>query len=188
VRNLIQIVENASVPGVLWHGTGCLRAANIIADNHLKQFTWDGGPIGVSLAHQRDAAEYFAQRSDTEDAARHEFVEQTGQPPEDFEYDSHEAWDAFPNLKGIVFEFSTRDLSQKHKIAPFDYDQSDPDGEAEWRLHSKIGIENAQDHLLAILGDRRTIQWWIDQATRWNLQNEVPKLKALASHPLFRPL
>jgi GNAT superfamily N-acetyltransferase len=180
------VFEAASVPGILYHGTGCLRAANILADNHLKQFTWDGGPKGVSFAHEQSAAEYFAIRSDTEDAARYAFVEQTGQPPEDFEYDATEAWDDFPHLKGIVFEFMTRDLAQRHKIAPYDYDHHDPDGEAEWRLHTHAGIESAQDHLRAIYGDPRGVQWWIEQAPRWGLDARVPGLLALLAHPLFR--
>ncbi len=142
----------------LWHGTGILRAAAILSDDHLRQWAWDQFGAGVSFACERSSAEYFAVRADTEDAARHEFHKIHG-PDADFQYDSGEAEEAYPHLRGVVIEVDAARLLADHESRRVNY-TGDWADEVEIRVGGKPGIPGILAYVRSISYDPANLEWW----------------------------
>jgi hypothetical protein len=146
------------VPDTLWHGTGVLRAALILSEDHLRQWAWDQFGAGVSFATERSSAEYFAIRADTEDAARQAFRKVHG-PDADYEYDSGKAEEAFPLLRGVVIEVDAARLLADHRSRKIAY-TGDWDDEVELRVGGEAGIPGILGYVRSVSYRPENVDWW----------------------------
>ena len=149
------------LPTTLWHGTSVLNAALIIQENHLRQWAWDGLGAGVSCASELDSAEYFAVRTDAENAARRAFHREHG-PDADFNYDSGKAENAYPFLRGAVLELDATLLAEEFRLKRVNY-TGDWDDEVEFRVMGAAGVPDIGRFVTGITFSEENLAWWMEE-------------------------
>ena len=163
-----QRLPTREIGPTLYHGTGCLNAADIL-QHKLIHASDDPHDYGVSMTDELSSAEYFAARTDAESWAF--ILHQKNTPDKEYYEDKSGAMDIHRHLTGVIFEFNTAKIAEHYRIKPIAY-TGDWEDEAEWRvLNESIPL---MPFLQGIHVKAEVVEWWMQ-----NMPEKADSLHAL---------
>jgi hypothetical protein len=154
MRKWIDLVEQASVEGILYHGTSIIAAANIVKTGILRCGAFDGGNYGVSFTREKGVAQAFAYNGEEYEVFSNALVS--------------------VETTGAILVFDKQKISRSYRMMDYEWDGIDAEHE-ERVVCDSMSIEA----LVAIWADDFDCEWWINE-----LPEAADDVRGLLKHPL----